>query len=70
MAAVNGLGIGDQGRGRSYTAGMDPGGLPDLDLRRYLDGLRRRKATVVGVVVLAIATAITLSVLQDPLYSA
>jgi len=49
---------------------MDPGGLPDLDLRRYLDGLRRRKATVVGVVVLAIATAITLSVLQDPLYAA
>lgn len=42
--------------------------LPELDLRRYLDGLVRRKLTVLAVVALAVATALAVSFSQSPLY--
>ncbi|HEX3393687.1 MAG TPA: polysaccharide biosynthesis tyrosine autokinase [Acidimicrobiales bacterium] len=42
--------------------------LPELDLRRYLDGLVRRKLTVLAVVVLAVATALAVSFTQSPVY--
>ncbi len=58
------------GTGGAYTRGMEVEGLPDLDVRRYLHGLRRRKRTVLAVVVLAVATAIGLSVVQHPVYGA
>jgi len=48
---------------------MDAGAMPDLDVRRYLDGLRRRKLTVLAVMVLAVVTAVTLSILQKPVYA-
>jgi capsular exopolysaccharide synthesis family protein len=43
---------------------------PEFDLRRYARGLRQRKWTIVAVVVLAVATAVTISVLQTPRYVA
>jgi capsular exopolysaccharide synthesis family protein len=49
---------------------MDGEAAPDLDVRRYLHGLRRRKLTVLAVVVLAVATAAGLSVLQKRVYGA
>lgn len=44
--------------------------MPDLDVRRYLDGLRRRKLSVLAVVVLSVLTAAVLSILQKPVYGA
>ncbi|HEX3426092.1 MAG TPA: polysaccharide biosynthesis tyrosine autokinase, partial [Acidimicrobiales bacterium] len=41
---------------------------PDLDLRRYLRGLLRRKLMVALVVLLAVATAVGVAAWQSPLY--
>src|SRR5947209_222722 len=49
---------------------MDAEPSADLDVRRYLAGLKRRKLTILAVVVLAVATAVAISVVQKPLYAA
>ena len=54
--------------GEPYTRGVNPDASPDADIRRYLRGLLRRKLTVLSVVVIAVATAIALSVVQTPRY--
>lgn len=59
-----------QNRSGAYTLPMDTEPSADLDLRRYLDGLRRRKFAVLAVTLLAVVTAVAISVTQKPLYAA
>ncbi len=54
--------------GDPYTRTVDPETPPDLDIRRYLRGLVRRKVTVLSVVVIAALTAIGFSALQTRKY--
>ncbi len=43
-------------------------GAPELDLRRYLEVLRRRKRAIVGSVLVLVASALAISFLQTPVY--
>jgi succinoglycan biosynthesis transport protein ExoP len=54
--------------GETYTRSVDPEASPDVDIQRYLRGLVRRKFTILSVILIAVATAVAVSMLQSPKY--